>query len=95
MIPATRFAECRHPWREHVRDGLCAECATEKDQTRKEEDVRLIDPWSDEARRIAADRYLHPERYEKAEKEDDKWFLTFMIVVGMIVGYVITAIVFF
>lgn len=89
MIPSTRFAECAHPWRPHVRDGLCAECAEAKPP--KEEPVKLIDPWSDEYRRTRADRYLNPERYER----DPPWFLTFMVVVGMIVGYIVTAILFF
>ena len=50
--------------------------------------MRLVDPWSDEARRRAAVRHLHPERYEK----DPPSFLIFMVVVGMIVGYIITVI---
>ncbi len=92
-FPSTRFAECAHPWRPHVRDGYCAERAEAKGlKPPKEETMKLHDPWDPEHRRRRANQYYR-ENYEGEEPpKDPPWFLTFMIIVGMLVAYIITAI---
>ncbi|WP_420616423.1 hypothetical protein [Candidatus Palauibacter sp.] len=51
--------------------------------------MKLHDPWSQEYGRYLADRLRHPEDYEN--EKDPPWFLSFMIVLGVIVAYFIVA----